>query len=199
MAPSLVTFTNSSLNATTFSWDFGDGESSTDENPTHLYAEGGNYNVSLTANGEDNQVNIISKTVSIDEVPSKLKITNLVVNTMPMTDSNGSNWDILDGPDVLYKILQGTVGLSASSSQDNLTVSDFPLAFTEGFPIELGNLIAEHSIVLEESDLFSTTEIGSLTFTPSTYMPVDETSEYPNNITLGDATLEVVLSVEWVE
>jgi len=41
-------FTNTSLNYDTILWDFGDGESSTDENPTHVYASNGNYSVSLT-------------------------------------------------------------------------------------------------------------------------------------------------------
>lgn len=44
-------FTNMSMNADTYSWDFGDGASSTDENPSHLYAAGGTYNVCLTVSG----------------------------------------------------------------------------------------------------------------------------------------------------
>jgi len=45
----LVNFTNSSLNADTYSWDFGDGESSTEMSPNHTYAADGTYNVSLTS------------------------------------------------------------------------------------------------------------------------------------------------------
>jgi len=44
-----VTFTNSSDNATTYEWDFGDGETSTEENPVHTYAASGSYEVTLTA------------------------------------------------------------------------------------------------------------------------------------------------------
>lgn len=32
-----------------FLWDFGDGNTSTDENPTHIYAQGGTYTVTLSA------------------------------------------------------------------------------------------------------------------------------------------------------
>ena len=45
----LVTFTNASLNADTYSWDFGDGESSTETSPSHTYTADGTYDVTLTA------------------------------------------------------------------------------------------------------------------------------------------------------
>ena len=45
----LVNFTNASLNADSYSWDFGDGETSTEMSPSHTYASDGTYNVSLTA------------------------------------------------------------------------------------------------------------------------------------------------------
>lgn len=47
-----VTFTNFSQNATSYTWDFGDGNSSTDESPVHTYAEGGSYTVVLTATND---------------------------------------------------------------------------------------------------------------------------------------------------
>ena len=45
----VVTFANTSQNATTFSWNFGDGSSSSEQNPVHTYASGGSYTVTLTA------------------------------------------------------------------------------------------------------------------------------------------------------
>ena len=45
------TFTNYSQNASSYAWDFGDGNTSTEESPVHTYAAGGTYNVTLTATG----------------------------------------------------------------------------------------------------------------------------------------------------
>jgi len=44
-----VDFTNTSQNGFSYSWDFGDGTSSIEENPTHVYATMGSYDVILTA------------------------------------------------------------------------------------------------------------------------------------------------------
>jgi len=49
----VITFTNNSLNATTFNWNFGDGGSSNDLDPTHEYLNPGVYQVVLTGYGPD--------------------------------------------------------------------------------------------------------------------------------------------------
>lgn len=47
-----VSFDNNSTNALAYSWNFGDGNSSTEFEPTHIYSEGGNYVIQLTVYGE---------------------------------------------------------------------------------------------------------------------------------------------------
>lgn len=46
-AGSTVQFSNQSTNGTSYSWDFGDGTTSTEQNPVHTYAAGGSYTVTL--------------------------------------------------------------------------------------------------------------------------------------------------------
>lgn len=46
-----VQFNNTSSNATSYYWDFGDGNSSTDTNPAYTFDEAGTYTVCLTAYG----------------------------------------------------------------------------------------------------------------------------------------------------
>lgn len=50
VAPLSVTFTDTSTGSPTgWSWSFGDGQSSTGQNPTHVFSDAGTYNVTLTA------------------------------------------------------------------------------------------------------------------------------------------------------
>lgn len=52
-APFIVTFTDLSKgNPTTWVWDFGDGTSSYEQNPRHIYMHEGSYDVRLTATNE---------------------------------------------------------------------------------------------------------------------------------------------------
>lgn len=64
--PSIVTFTNSSEHAASYEWDFGDGSTSTEENPAHTYTATGSYTVILTAT---NETLTNEKTVIIDITP----------------------------------------------------------------------------------------------------------------------------------
>ena len=48
-APLKVVLTNTSTNATSYEWDFGDGKTSTEKNPTHRYSAVGSYIITLVA------------------------------------------------------------------------------------------------------------------------------------------------------
>ena len=49
--PCPITFVNQSQNGVSYLWDFGDGNFSTEANPTHNYAAAGTYTVKLTVTG----------------------------------------------------------------------------------------------------------------------------------------------------
>lgn len=49
VAPVEIAFTNNSLKADTYAWDFGDGATSTEASPKHRYTHSGNYEVTLKA------------------------------------------------------------------------------------------------------------------------------------------------------
>ena len=57
----------SSNEPTTWFWDFGDGGTSTDQNPFHIYAQAGNYNICLTVSnacGEDTHCQTVTVTTT---------------------------------------------------------------------------------------------------------------------------------------
>lgn len=67
-APLVVQFTDISTNSpTSWQWDFGDGNTSTLQNPVHMYSQSGNYTISLTASNaagsntttNNNYINVI--------------------------------------------------------------------------------------------------------------------------------------------
>ncbi len=71
-APYEAVFTNTSLAGQTFQWDFGDGGTSTDINPTHLYNAPGNYTITLIANdpGTCNVTDTTRQTITVASLPT---------------------------------------------------------------------------------------------------------------------------------
>tara|TARA_R110001592_G_scaffold363221_3_gene681753 strand:- start:143742 stop:148757 length:5016 start_codon:yes stop_codon:yes gene_type:complete len=61
-----IDFINLSLNATSYEWDFGDGITSTEENPSHFYQAVGIYSVQLIADNEFSCPDTVIYTNSID-------------------------------------------------------------------------------------------------------------------------------------
>ncbi len=74
--PYNAVFNNTSLGGLSFLWSFGDGTTSTADNPTHLYTVPGNYIVKLYAfdSTSCNVIDSTSSTISINSVPTALFI-----------------------------------------------------------------------------------------------------------------------------
>lgn len=64
-----ISFINHSQNATSYLWGFGDGGSSEEENPIHMYRKTGYYEVCLDANNPDNCPDTICKKIYSDIHP----------------------------------------------------------------------------------------------------------------------------------
>jgi len=59
------TFNNSSTGAVSYLWDFGDGNTSTEESPTHVYATADTYTVTLTATNDANLSSSLEQNIDI--------------------------------------------------------------------------------------------------------------------------------------
>ena len=104
--PAVVQFANTSTNATSYSWDFGDGGTSTAINPSHNYTAGGVFNVKLTATGAGGSntitksVTLISAaapTVSFTWTKTSTTAPSIVTFTSTVTNATSYLWDFGDG------------------------------------------------------------------------------------------------------
>lgn len=77
VSPVNIAFTNSSENAESYFWDFGDGQTSNEENPTHTYEYWGVFNITLTAMAGEKSV-VTQRSVTITE--AKRKVIEIVTD-----------------------------------------------------------------------------------------------------------------------
>ncbi|MFN3556305.1 MAG: PKD domain-containing protein [Bacteroidales bacterium] len=69
-----VIFTNFSSNASTYAWNFGDGQTSTEKDPVHTYAEAGAYNVQLTATNSAGVSHSFTQSIEIKDPDEALAL-----------------------------------------------------------------------------------------------------------------------------
>lgn len=79
--PMTVVLTNRSENASTCLWSFGDGESSSERNPTHRYKSKGVYEIVLTAINNKGSQSAYA-TVKVEE-PSQIFIKGFTIGKIP--------------------------------------------------------------------------------------------------------------------
>ncbi len=127
--PATVRFSNTSINSTSVLWDFGDGNTSTEDKPTHHYQTGGHKDVSLIAYGCDGIADTIIKnnfifidTTSIlcDTILFPFKEHQLITNCSGVLYDNG-------GQEHNYSnTATGSVTIQvAGSDYISLTIKDF--------------------------------------------------------------------------
>lgn len=100
-----VTFTDASTETpTAWAWNFGDGNTSTEQNPTHVYASAGEYTVQLIATNESGSDTIIRDDyISVQNPPTgfgatatELTIEEGESTTLQMTGTFGGAYAWLD-------------------------------------------------------------------------------------------------------
>ncbi|WP_281545315.1 immune inhibitor A domain-containing protein [Grimontia sp. SpTr1] len=104
-----VSFINQSTDRegpiTAWFWDYGDGNTSNQTNPVHVYTQGGDYTVSLTVTDQFGQTHTITKTISLNLAPKAdydvLQFHKWALFISRSTDKDGSikqhHWDFGDG------------------------------------------------------------------------------------------------------
>ena len=93
--PLNVNFTDQSVGAVSYNWDFGDGNTSTAQNPTHLYTDTSIYTIQLTVfdtlGCEDSIIKVIKVINTLLDIAVTDVITDLQSNYLTIS-VNLSNW-----------------------------------------------------------------------------------------------------------
>jgi|TARA_B100001093_G_scaffold285641_1_gene272852 PKD repeat protein len=120
-----VEFSNSSLRYNSSSWDFGDGNTSTEDSPTHMYTTSGTYDVTLSVVGDGgSDTNTFSGYINVNDVQTPA----IVLDPKYIETTSGSSVPIE------VKIL-GVSGMAAAQvtlfydssvmTYDSVTAGDF--------------------------------------------------------------------------
>jgi PKD repeat protein len=162
MAPLNVNFTDQSIGATSWSWDFGDTRTSTLRNPSHLYTAPGTYTVSLTVTnsyGSDSEIktDYITVTPIIPPVANfSASSTNISagdsVNFTDQSTNNPTSWNwtfeggtpgssTAQNPTVTYNtagtydvtlFVANAAGSDTETKTDYITVAEKPYCASQG-------------------------------------------------------------------
>jgi PKD repeat protein len=130
-----ITFTNTSVNATSYSWDFGDGGTSTHQNPTHAYSSAGNYLITLKATG-DGGLTQVSQSIEITVLAITGKwIGSNVSAGISVIYTLGETNGVLSGFITVLRIQTGSMSnlLYTTSGSFNKTTSVVNFQTTSGF------------------------------------------------------------------
>ncbi|MBW6535220.1 MAG: PKD domain-containing protein [Mariniphaga sp.] len=102
-----VAFSSLTHSAVSWNWDFGDGKTSTEKDPVHVYDEGGYYVATLTAS--DGSGNSVSK-----EVKLAIELTPYALLTGDHTadNYNGKTWKLAAAHSVNDKLVNSDASLS---------------------------------------------------------------------------------------
>ena len=149
----IVEFWNASTDATDYSWDFGDGNSSTDSDPIYTYTINGTFNVWLTASnscGLDSINHIVSGIyIGIEEIP--MEAANISMYPNPATTTvNLSGIENVESFQVFNALGQAVRSeqISAFQSRIAFDVNDLePGAYYVVFSTNKGNSFAKELIV----------------------------------------------------
>jgi gliding motility-associated-like protein len=104
--PLRVQFTNYSVGGSVYQWSFGDGSTSADRNPVHVFTQPGYFTVELNAPGPDGMDGIFTKQIKVYDHPVADFTVNPTVVYVPgekarfydlSTDAVSWNWDFGDG------------------------------------------------------------------------------------------------------
>lgn len=121
-----VAFTALTHSAVSWSWDFGDGQTSTEENPVHIYDEGGYYLATLTATDKNGNSVTAEASLAVALTPYAL-----LTGDYTKEGYDGKTWKLAQAHSVNDKLVNSDATLS-------LLDEDIPYLPSGAFDLYLG-------------------------------------------------------------
>jgi PKD repeat protein len=197
-APAAVHFQNATTNAYSYKWNFGDGYTSGEGNPIHIYEEGGTYIVKLIATGQAG-TDSATKAITVLNAPTKLRILSITLTDFPFTKPAGGYWDAGTGPDVLFKIMDNDTNVFYDGTaliDSNVAPADLPLVWDLASPFLITDFTKYKAVKIYDGDFPNPDEyIGKAGFTPQSYANAQE--HYPASIDIFDGEVFITLKLKW--
>lgn len=109
-----------SLNPTQWLWDFGDGNTSDEQNPIHTYTNTGYYTVTLTASNDDESNTEVKEhyiQISVTGIDDYKKNSDLVISPNPITNRAYITLEINENNQHFFVELYNLQGVSIKSIQ----------------------------------------------------------------------------------
>src|SRR5690606_17063165 len=129
--------TDSDGTIASWAWNFGDGTTSTQQNPSHTYVAGGSYNVTLTVTDNGGATNSIVKTVAVSA---------LAITVTPSSSGTGSI-----SPDTPQSVTVGTTATFVLTPNLRYHVRDVtgscPAGTLNGTSYTTGPIVASCTVV----------------------------------------------------
>jgi PKD repeat protein len=183
LAPLEVNFTgddsSDDVAITTYTWDFGDGNTSTDANPVHIFNTVGVYEVSLTVGDDGGLENTVVVSITV---------TDNIENMAPVAVANA---DVIEGAAPLE------VAFTGDASSDDVAITNYNWDFGDGSassevnPQHVFDVIGVYVVQLTVTDEQGLESTANITITVT------------ENIVLEQPSFEFILapnpSIEYVE
>lgn len=211
LPPMEVTFTNKSVNADTYLWDFGDGTpTSTEANPKHTYTASGTFKVTLTATGKGGSTKA-EQEIFVDKPISKVFVSKITVESVAAFRTGNVLWDsgTFGYPDI-YLTLSGPLPATTEIYKQpnplqylDRIPSAYPLEHTlvdaNNAPIltELVGFDKEFTAHVYDDDGTVKELMGSVTFKMADY--ITGANAYPLTVRKTNGTTTISLTLSWTK
>ena len=125
-----VNFTNTSTNSSSYSWNFGDGNTSTAVNPTHTFSANGTYQVKLLSTRCSGEMDSIMQSIVINTLSTKNLISESKLTLYPNPTHDFiviSSEKSIEGGYRIFNSMGKLMGEKKAISSDNtLDIRSFP-------------------------------------------------------------------------